>query len=58
MFELNLFSADVSKTNDKDPEKLHKNDDSSDENEDNNGFAIVIHGHSLVYCLGPELEDL
>lgn len=22
-----------------------------------NGFAIVVNGHSLVYCLSPELED-
>ncbi|XP_053948290.1 phospholipid-transporting ATPase ID isoform X1 [Anastrepha ludens] len=25
--------------------------------EENTGFAIVINGHSLVYCLSPELES-
>lgn len=25
--------------------------------EDTSGFAIVVNGHSLVYCLTPELEE-
>lgn len=27
-----------------------------DTDNDGNGFAIVVNGHSLVYCLTPELE--
>ena len=26
-------------------------------NDDANGFAIVINGHSLVHCLHPKLEE-
>lgn len=26
-------------------------------NDDSNGFAIVINGHSLVHCLHPKLEE-
>ncbi|XP_059056149.1 phospholipid-transporting ATPase ID [Achroia grisella] len=26
-------------------------------NDDSNGFAIVVNGHSLVHCLHPKLED-
>lgn len=53
-------SADISKVyekDEKDPEKLNNGDDGSD-TEDNNGFAIVIHGHSLAHCLEPDLEGL
>lgn len=41
----------------KDAEKA--NGDAADTNcdmEENSGFAIVINGHSLVYCLSSELE--
>ncbi|CAH0687835.1 unnamed protein product [Spodoptera exigua] len=31
--------------------------DSHDHNDDTNGFAIVINGHSLVHCLHPKLEE-
>ena len=43
---------------DKDKEKGATNptDDQSDI-EDNSGFAIVVNGHSLVYCLSSELEN-
>lgn len=51
-------SADVPKPVDKDPEMMHTADTDSETTEVDDGFAIVIHGHSLVFCLGPELEDL
>lgn len=38
----------------KDQEK--GNTDDNCEIEENTGFAIVVNGHSLVYCLQPELE--
>ncbi|XP_022824851.1 phospholipid-transporting ATPase ID [Spodoptera litura] len=31
--------------------------DSHEHNDDTNGFAIVINGHSLVHCLHPKLEE-
>ncbi|XP_061379427.1 probable phospholipid-transporting ATPase IM isoform X4 [Danaus plexippus] len=31
--------------------------DASDHNDDTNGFAIVVNGHSLVHCLHPKLEE-
>lgn len=31
--------------------------DSHSDIEENTGFAIVINGHSLVYCLSSELEN-
>lgn len=55
---MRIFSADVPKPVQKDPEIVHIGDDDDSEADQNDGFAIVIHGHSLVYCLGPELEDL
>ncbi|CAD7087029.1 unnamed protein product [Hermetia illucens] len=38
-------------------EKNSKDNSHSNDLEDNSGFAIVINGHSLVYCLTPELEN-
>lgn len=39
-----------------DAEKNPQKDDHIDI-EENTGFAIVVNGHSLVYCLSPELES-
>lgn len=43
--------------NEKDAEKgSGENADNNCDIEENSGFAIVINGHSLVYCLSSELE--
>lgn len=54
------FSADIDQIyeNEKDPEKPKiENGTASDDVEENTGFAIVVNGHSLVYCLSSELEN-
>lgn len=35
----------------------HSEDSHDHSNDDTNGFAIVINGHSLVHCLHPKLEE-
>ncbi|KAJ0175180.1 hypothetical protein K1T71_009321 [Dendrolimus kikuchii] len=35
----------------------HSADSHEHPNDDTNGFAIVINGHSLVHCLHPKLEE-
>lgn len=53
------FSADVATLyrEQKDPEKLENfEEELSGDFDENSGFAIIINGHSLVYCLSPELE--
>lgn len=54
------FSADIDQIyeNEKDPEKPKiENGAASEDVEENTGFAIVVNGHSLVYCLSSELEN-
>lgn len=52
------FSADVATLyrEQKDPEKLENLEELSADFDENSGFAIIINGHSLSYCLSPELE--
>lgn len=53
------FSADVATLyrEQKDPEKMENfEEELSGDFDENSGFAIIINGHSLVYCLSPELE--
>ncbi|KAJ6635423.1 Phospholipid-transporting ATPase ID, partial [Pseudolycoriella hygida] len=53
-------SADIDQIyeNEKDPEKPNiENGATGEDVEENTGFAIVVNGHSLVYCLSSELEN-
>lgn len=53
-------SADIDQIyeNEKDPEKPNiENGAAAEDVEENTGFAIVVNGHSLVYCLSSELEN-
>lgn len=53
-------SADIDQIyeNEKDPEKQNvENGGTGVDVEENTGFAIVVNGHSLVYCLSSELEN-
>lgn len=52
------FSADVATLyrEQKDPEKMENLEELSADFDENSGFAIIINGHSLSYCLSPELE--
>lgn len=52
-------SADIDQIyeNEKDPEKPNIENGATEDIEENTGFAIVVNGHSLVYCLSSELEN-
>lgn len=57
------FSADIDQIyeSEKDPDKVNIENGAAttndDDGEENSGFAIVVNGHSLVYCLSSELEN-
>lgn len=55
-FSFAAYSAECNNMfdSDKEPEKV--NIDEHSDIEENTGFAIVVNGHSLVYCLSSELE--
>lgn len=51
------FSAECDQMFDGEKDKEKGNIDNNCDIEENTGFAIVVNGHSLVYCLSSELEN-